>query len=115
MEELPSLPNRIAWFAPWTWKRRWKVAAVTLLLIVPIYAFSIGPAMLLTAHGWVKPESIAYAYRPLLRMRNNTPPRTRDTVKQYLVLWGGLSAREVIHVHGVWEDENRPRPFLRLR
>lgn len=32
------LPRRIAWFAPWTWKRRWKIVAACLVLALAFVA-----------------------------------------------------------------------------
>jgi hypothetical protein len=57
------LPRRIAWFAPWTWKRRWKV----LMLTLPIasYPLSIGPAVWLMAEGYISLSVYQSAYLPI--------------------------------------------------
>jgi hypothetical protein len=33
MDQPPALPRRVAWFAPWTWTRRWLVAALLLYVV----------------------------------------------------------------------------------
>lgn len=58
------LPRRIAWFAPWTWKRRWKIATV-LLMAFAGYPLSYGPALLLTTEGWIPYPLFRLVYSPL--------------------------------------------------
>ncbi|HET6422757.1 MAG TPA: hypothetical protein VFG20_03685 [Planctomycetaceae bacterium] len=59
-----KLPRRIAWFAPWTWKRRSKIA-VTIALSVVAYPLSYGPAILLLWSGWMTPAVFEALYQPL--------------------------------------------------
>lgn len=51
-----SLPRRIAWCAPWTWKRRSQIVAGLLLLLVG-YPLSIGPAYGLWYWGLIPDEA----------------------------------------------------------
>ncbi len=64
MTDSPPLPRRVAWFAPWTWKRR----CVVLAALPPFlaYPFSIGPAYWLFANGCISYDAIKIAYSPLL-------------------------------------------------
>jgi hypothetical protein len=65
MEE--KLPRRIAWFAPWTWKRRTKIVA-SLLLVLVAYPLSIGPMAWVQGKG-VLPDTVVdfliVTYTPL--------------------------------------------------
>uniref|UniRef100_A0A7C2K2S0 Uncharacterized protein n=1 Tax=Schlesneria paludicola TaxID=360056 RepID=A0A7C2K2S0_9PLAN len=67
MDQPPThpLPRRVAWFAPWTWRRRSWFALLPVLLLVA-YPLSIGPAVLLLAHDWLNFEVFRSAYYPLL-------------------------------------------------
>ncbi|MDP1797876.1 MAG: hypothetical protein Q8K78_10355 [Planctomycetaceae bacterium] len=58
------LPRRIAWFAPWTWKRRWKIIGAGVLVVVA-YPLSYGPAFGLLASGWITPQMFDAIYQPL--------------------------------------------------
>jgi hypothetical protein len=40
MNQPPPLPPRIAWFAPWTWSRRWQLLACTITLPIITYVLS---------------------------------------------------------------------------
>lgn len=72
----PPLPRRIAWFAPWTWQRRWWWVTVCVLAFVG-YPLSIGPASVLTAGGWIDSTATEYFYTPLVETAklNNTTYR----------------------------------------
>lgn len=63
--ESDPLPRRIAWFAPWTWKRRRIVATVVLLLLLVAYPLSMGPAFGLLDHGLLPRKVFQFAYRPV--------------------------------------------------
>ena len=58
------LPRRIVWFAPWTWKRRTKVAAI-LLLVFMGYPLSVGPTMVLVINQQIPYEVYWHLYYPL--------------------------------------------------
>ncbi len=58
------LPRPIAWFAPWTWKRRTKIAA-GLLFAAAAYPLSIGPAYGLMMDGWLHP-ALFEIYQPVI-------------------------------------------------
>jgi hypothetical protein len=42
MDQLPPLPRRVAWFAPWTWDRRWLAATLVVAALLG-YLLSAGP------------------------------------------------------------------------
>ncbi len=69
MTDQPPLPKRIAWFAPWTWKRRWWVLSG--LLLVVGYPLSLGPVFWVVERN-VLPHPVAqaleYFYLPLLTL-----------------------------------------------
>ncbi len=59
-------PNsrRIAWFAPWTWKRRWKIPATAWSALVA-YPLSYGPAYWLFVRGWISDSAFYVMYLPI--------------------------------------------------
>ncbi len=60
------LPRRIAWFAPWTWKRRrWWVVGVLVAVFVA-YPLSIGPTYWLMAEGFISLNVFQSLYVPIL-------------------------------------------------
>ena len=65
MEE--KLPRRIAWFAPWTWKRRWQIV-VGLTLAFVVYPLSIGPAYYLVGDLWLPEWCFAAVYLPVIQL-----------------------------------------------
>ncbi len=67
------LPRRIAWFAPWTWSRRYAIALLT-LAILSSYPLSAGPVYGMVDRGIIPYEYYETIYRPLLycAMRNRT-------------------------------------------
>ena len=65
MEQPLALPRRVAWFAPWTWRRRWAVMA--LLFVFVWYPLSYGPASAMTHTHRMLPWSIySTVYSPLI-------------------------------------------------
>ncbi len=59
-----SLPRRIAWFSPWTWKRRWLWVAVAALVFIS-YPLSYGPVFALCAGGWLPWSIYTTGYLPI--------------------------------------------------
>ncbi len=79
------LPRRIAWFAPWTWKRRRWLLAV-LLLAFAAYPLSIGPAAALTSAKLMPPWLYVTVYHPIhVCTHNNTA--AWEIVKAYERMW----------------------------
>ena len=65
-EPIPSLPPRLAWFAVWRWKRRWRVGLILVLLVG--YPLSLGPLAWLDARKQLPPEAlpiVQVVYSPL--------------------------------------------------
>jgi len=93
-----ALPRRVAWFAPWTWSpwTRWVAAG----LFLATYPLSIGPAVWLVSHHILTVGSVAWAYRPLLSLIFWT---NCSHVEQYMYLWGGEAANDVMSAHIGWE------------
>jgi hypothetical protein len=86
MDQRPPLPPRVAWFAPWTWRRRRLVAAAIPLLLVG-YAASIGPALLLIDQNGRRAKSVAVVYYPLLHFSKDWLSRESGPLHQYLERW----------------------------
>lgn len=64
MSPTEPIPRRIAWLAPWTWKRRWWVLAVALAMFVA-YPLSAGPAFLMAMRGPLPIRVFLVFYAPL--------------------------------------------------
>ncbi len=62
------LPRRIAWFAPWTWKRRWIILAGLLMVGYPL---SMGPAWGMLRCRLISSAMFKTAYAPLIWLTKN--------------------------------------------
>ncbi len=71
MTDHAPLPRRIAWFAPWTWKRRWWVTAA--LLVFVAYPLSYGPAFGLYSAGLLSEDLVLWFYHPVWVLINESP------------------------------------------
>ncbi len=80
-----KLPRRIAWFAPWTWRRRWLVTAALVLLFV-VYPLSAGPAFGLAISGWLPMLPVMLLYRPIVLIASSNPEAT-EWVEWYISLF----------------------------
>ncbi len=87
MTDQPLLPRRIAWSAPWTWKRRTQIIAGLLVLMSLVaYPLSFGPAWQLEKAGWISEDLFTTIYYPILSLyeRNDLVP----FLNWYLWLFG---------------------------
>ncbi len=76
------LPRRIAWFAPWTWKRRtWLVLSP--FLAVAIYIGTIPAVVWLVSYTGYGIQQAYWAYRPLRLIRKRYGPSTRTIADIY--------------------------------
>jgi hypothetical protein len=91
MENAPStaaeMPHSVRWFTPWSWRRRWWVAAGLLLFFVG-YPLSIGPAYGLLVRGWLSPFAYSALYQPLIWCVN-LHPALQDLLRWYALLFLG--------------------------
>ncbi len=73
MDPPSPLPKRIAWFAPWTWKRRWWVLA--LIALLTIYMLSTGPMLAFAAgtNDWTTNALVTIIYYPILVIADCSP------------------------------------------
>ncbi len=76
-----KLPRRIAWFAPWTWKRRWWIVGVVSLGLVG-YPLSYGPSLLLMSEGHIPYRTFCDAYSPIFWSASHND-RARNAVNWY--------------------------------
>jgi hypothetical protein len=60
------LPRRVRWFAVWNWPPVKRRVLAGLLAIGPLYALSIGPAMMLIERGVLRADTAEVVYRPLI-------------------------------------------------
>jgi len=102
MAQHPPLPRRVAWFAPWTWRRRWQVAAALPTLLVA-YGLSLGPALGFVGHGDLSASGVAYAYRPLLMVQCRSPRSMHNAVERYLRAWDSPAFDAVEWQHLSWD------------
>jgi hypothetical protein len=91
------LPRRIAWFAPWTWKRRSQITAI----VVAVFAYPLGitPTILvafkLRARGWLPGiviELLLHAYKPYEFAVEHTPGAS-DWSLRYANFWHWVVAQ----------------------
>jgi len=86
----PALPRRVAWFAPWTWRRRTRRATGTGAVIVA-YLLSAGPAFYFLLRQPFPGTTRAYevVYAPALWLSDRCPPLKAF----YLSQWGWINDR----------------------
>lgn len=72
MDQLDPLPRRIAWFAPWTWKRRWWIVAA-LFLLPATYILSSGPMTALALNGLFPLSAYQWIYAPIMWLMRVSP------------------------------------------
>jgi hypothetical protein len=67
----------------------WAIAIALLLVIVPLYVLSIGPAVYFLSHGFGAWEgAMETFYAPLIWVANNCEP-LGSLLKTYIAWWGG--------------------------
>lgn len=60
------LPRHVRWFAVWNWWSWKRLTLAGILAIGPLYALSIGPAMMLIERGVLRADTAEVVYRPLI-------------------------------------------------
>jgi hypothetical protein len=92
VSELSPLPQRVRWFAVWTWRprNRWAaLAALAVLIVATIYPLSLGPAAALATNGNLSARQVAVFYRPVLFAHKRSPTALRHLFLNYLTRCAG--------------------------
>ena len=99
-----TLPRRVAWFAPWTWKPwlRWTLRSLLLLAAV-VYPLSIGPAVYMADYGFVSRSAVIAIYRPILCALWRSQPPVGQACIKYLHWWSQDEGARVLIDHSKWE------------
>lgn len=56
----------VSWFAPWAWKRQWKIISGMLLLALVAYPLSFGPVLYLMETRQIPAQTFRNVYGPLV-------------------------------------------------
>lgn len=77
------LPRRIAWFAPWAWKRQARMFAVLLMVFVG-YPLSVGPMVWLHDRGHFRSDQLV-SLGPSMR-RSDSPCKPNSAGRRWDVM-----------------------------
>jgi hypothetical protein len=105
MDQLPPLPKRIVWFAPWKWTRaRWLWLIPALMLAYPL---SMGPAMMLASKSIGVSSRTAGFYRPIICVVDDLSPSLQMAYWDCMKLWSRDGANRVLAHHILWREEGQ--------
>jgi hypothetical protein len=79
------LPHHVRWFAVWNWPPVKRRVLAGLLAIGPLYALSIGPAMILIEWRALRADTAVVFYRPLMSVADEFTRATEfDPLGSYM-------------------------------